>query len=538
MIQITNLTLGKTRVSSPLHFNIYKTAFQLFEQKGYDQVNMVEISQACKIIESELYQYFGNKQDIIIYFYQCINADWQQQVELLPRGKLAERFSKATELKIELMAPYELFLGNIIGQLIHSNNISVNSFETAHIRAISLQTIQKVIDGASDAKTLKKRIKNLPALLFMMHWAALFMHLQTFDRIKTQKTVALLSKMISQINSFSFLLPLLPFVNELGEWANTIAQDADLLNVEINRAILKVIFKYRKIVDGDAACMQNTCETCYALHELDLEYFTSQKIPIQIILPAFPAKSPNQTKVLGKLPDLGEEIALQTLNNLCEEIKLVYSPGAQVTICSDGRIFSELVGVTDDEISAYVEGIKEIIRTKQLKFLSLVNLEDLLSGDSFDEVRKKVLQDYSEPYDELVERIKTNEEFKMLFNGMHRFIVEDRKVLFPEKSISSVKEESKGIAIRVIQHSNAWTRFLNYVYPKAIRVSIHPYQAHSKKIGIKITKAFDNWLTPWHGVIVLQKDGYVLMKKSEAEERGALLVLKDEQPYYYTLMEQ
>ncbi|MBI3237717.1 MAG: L-tyrosine/L-tryptophan isonitrile synthase family protein [Flavobacteriia bacterium] len=90
------------------------------------------------------------------------------------------------------------------------------------------------------------------------------------------------------------------------------------------------------------------------------------------------------------------------------------------------------------------------------------------------------------------------------------------------------------IALKVIQHSNAWTRLLAYVYPDAVRLSIHPYAAHSEKIGIRLTKAVDNWLTPWHGVVVLQEDGYVLMKKSDAEKAEAVLVTKNDQPFYYT----
>lgn len=62
---------------------------------------------------------------------------------------------------------------------------------------------------------------------------------------------------------------------------------------------------------------------------------------IRMILPAFPFKSPNsRDKVLGVLPDLGEELALHHLNGLCENIARVYSPGADVHISSDGLVYS------------------------------------------------------------------------------------------------------------------------------------------------------------------------------------------------------
>jgi pyoverdine/dityrosine biosynthesis protein Dit1 len=59
------------------------------------------------------------------------------------------------------------------------------------------------------------------------------------------------------------------------------------------------------------------------------------------VLPAFPFKSPNRVdKTLGSLPDLGEELALQHLNGLCESIKEIYEPGAKVTITSDGLVYN------------------------------------------------------------------------------------------------------------------------------------------------------------------------------------------------------
>jgi pyoverdine/dityrosine biosynthesis protein Dit1 len=63
--------------------------------------------------------------------------------------------------------------------------------------------------------------------------------------------------------------------------------------------------------------------------------------PIKMLLPGFPFKSPNsRDKVLGNLPDLGEELALNHLNGLCENIKAVYEHGAEVHITSDGLVYN------------------------------------------------------------------------------------------------------------------------------------------------------------------------------------------------------
>ena len=48
----------------------------------------------------------------------------------------------------------------------------------------------------------------------------------------------------------------------------------------------------------------------------------------------------HEDKVLGSLPDLGEELALCHLDNMAQEIKKVYMPGARVNIATDGLLFN------------------------------------------------------------------------------------------------------------------------------------------------------------------------------------------------------
>lgn len=62
--------------------------------------------------------------------------------------------------------------------------------------------------------------------------------------------------------------------------------------------------------------------------------------PVRLLLPGFSFKSPNLKKVLGVLPDLGEELALAHLDGLCKNIDTVYTRGAEVYICSDGLVYN------------------------------------------------------------------------------------------------------------------------------------------------------------------------------------------------------
>lgn len=102
------------------------------------------------------------------------------------------------------------------------------------------------------------------------------------------------------------------------------------------RRILDLIQSYgQNIVTGDGAWLSRTkfapvVESQIESHEA-----------VRLILPAFPSKSVNRIdKVLGPLPDMGEELALAHLNGLCNNISDIYEPGATVTILSDGLVYN------------------------------------------------------------------------------------------------------------------------------------------------------------------------------------------------------
>jgi hypothetical protein len=65
--------------------------------------------------------------------------------------------------------------------------------------------------------------------------------------------------------------------------------------------------------------------------------------PLNLILPAFPFKSPNNIdKVLGLLPDLGEEIALARLEGLCADLERKFCK-TKLSIVSDGLVYNGML---------------------------------------------------------------------------------------------------------------------------------------------------------------------------------------------------
>ena len=96
-----------------------------------------------------------------------------------------------------------------------------------------------------------------------------------------------------------------------------------------------------------------------------------------------------------------------------------------------------------------------------------------------------------------------------------------------------MRKHARAKAVAVLLRSRAWGRLLASCFPRALRLSIHPQPAVSDKLGIHLLPTRDAWLTPWHGVALLESDRFRLVKRAEAEALGAERVEVDGRPSHY-----
>jgi pyoverdine/dityrosine biosynthesis protein Dit1 len=270
-----------------------------------------------------------------------------------------------------------------------------------------------------------------------------------------------------------------------------------------------------------------------------IQSFVNAERPIEFVLPAFPSKSPNPNKVLGRLPDLAEKLSLSFLNELCQRIQRFYEPGAKLTICSDGRVFGDLIRVNDRDISAYQKALQQIISELRANHLGIFNLENFKQfsdrTSSFDEMRRLLVDEYAEPIEAIKQKLIDDQEGTLLYRAITRFMFEDGLTPGYRGSKTELQKDSKTRALGVIQRSWAWGALLASRFPDAIRLSIHPQPAASLKIGIHMIPTRDNWLTPWHGVAVDNGSQFVLMKRRDAELLGGRIVMRDRQQSHYKI---
>lgn len=307
--------------------------------------------------------------------------------------------------------------------------------------------------------------------------------------------------------------------------------------LEIAENIVKLIFDRRRILIDEQEAEDFKKEA--DIHFKKIIDFIEKEEPIRMILPAFPAKSPNRKKTLDVLPDKGEELAFKQLNELCEKIKEIYPPGANLTICSDGRVFADVVQIPDDAISAYKKDLIERVGKPYAHHIDFFDLDDVYNDiNNYDILREELMIHYGESLRNLKFRCKNEKPAAAMYRGICKFLTEDFSGLDEFKNWS--KNQILGVArinaYRVIQRSNAWTNLLKDKFPNAVRLSIHPQPRVSEKIGIFLMDSDDIWRTPWHSVVIKNKNGFSLVPRHEAEASNAHLVFEDGRPSYFNCL--
>jgi pyoverdine/dityrosine biosynthesis protein Dit1 len=296
--------------------------------------------------------------------------------------------------------------------------------------------------------------------------------------------------------------------------------------------VLELLEGYRRVSNTADLCELKHCSHCQA-HFMDkITSSIELGMPIEFVLPAFPGKSPNLNKVLGVLPDRAEFLSLKFLNQLCLGIANIYPPGGRIKLCSDGRVFSDIVGIRENDITAYQKEIEHLIFANGFNCLSCFHLDDYFTDRTFDQMRILLMEGYGQELEYLQKKVHqgkmpdANREQKQvhrMYRGMVKFLYEDS--LFPGQthSKSQLQKKAREAAYQVINRSNAWSGLIAELFPKALRLSIHPQGCGTGKLGIKLVGE-DSWMTPWHGVALESQGRFSLVKRKEAVELGARLV--------------
>jgi len=258
-----------------------------------------------------------------------------------------------------------------------------------------------------------------------------------------------------------------------------------------------------------------------------MESFTSRGAPLEFVMLGFPFKSTNiRDKVLGALPDLGEQLTLRNFASFNEDIKKVYSPGVNISIASDGYIFSDLLNVPDNTVAEYGEISADMGAYAPMKWF---NLYDFYKGST---AREKIMQHFAPSQQKLEEDILMNPDVNFLYRGMKHFMMEE----LADKSFESKgarERAAKKLVREMMLRNEAWSNLVRKEFSNHIRLSMHPSVNNGYKYSFQLIK--EGTHSAWHCAIYMDSNGKAhTMHKKDAEQMGLHLITKDNRPYYFT----
>lgn len=257
-----------------------------------------------------------------------------------------------------------------------------------------------------------------------------------------------------------------------------------------------------------------------------IDSFISQGSQIKFVMLGYPMKSANdRDKVVGKLPDMAEEVSLMNLADFNTQVKKVYEPGVEVNIANDGYVFNDLLGIPDSTVQQYQEVSMDMGKTAPMNWY---NLTDFYSSN-LPESRDRLLNQYNVTWQELEQRILLDPDVNYLYRGMIRFM-EEELAIHNYPSRNQLNKAAKILTRNMMMRNEAYSNLVKEQFSSYIRLSIHPSVNNGNKYSFQLIPGGSK--SPWHCVLVVG-DGYQTLHKKEAEEKGYRLVYKNNRPYNY-----
>lgn len=265
-----------------------------------------------------------------------------------------------------------------------------------------------------------------------------------------------------------------------------------------------------------------------------MSIYVDANVPIEFRMLGFPFKSNNiRDKVIGVLPDLGEQIALENFLTFNKRVKEVYAPGVRITLISDGIVFNDVWDISDKTTQDYYEGVTNIIKTDVIQWY---NAKDFYPARlSLKEVREKITTQWGVSNEQLSKDILTNPDVNFLYRGIIKFGALELAIK-NFNTPTQLQKAAKIFARNTMMRNQAYTNMLNYEFKDHIRLSMHPSVNNGCKYSFKLipspsTKA---WTSPWHCAILVDKEGdFVTVHRKDAIAAGYKLVNMGGRPFYF-----
>lgn len=261
-----------------------------------------------------------------------------------------------------------------------------------------------------------------------------------------------------------------------------------------------------------------------------LSPFVSANKAIDFVMLGFPFKSTNiRDKVIGVLPDMGEELTIKNFKAFDDQIKAVYPAGAQIHIVSDGFVFNDILGVEDRTVIEYKEVSQDMAQASPVNFY---DLNDFYKSGTLADKREKAVSQFGITPEKLEQEILLNPDVNYLYRGMIRFMEEELAMkTFPSRN--QLQKAAKKLTREMMFRNEAYSNLVRNEFSPMVRLSMHPSVNNGAKYSFQLIPSPKAHHSAWHCAVVQSSDGVETMHRKDAETAGYELVSVGGRPYYF-----
>lgn len=110
---------------------IYETAMELFQERGYEAVTVLDICEACGITKKAFYYHYASKEELLALFYSvlCDDFDWEalKREEALSETNYLDLLWKQESYIIDASIKLGVSMGNALHQYDYRLHLNIYS---------------------------------------------------------------------------------------------------------------------------------------------------------------------------------------------------------------------------------------------------------------------------------------------------------------------------------------------------------------------------------------------------------------------------
>jgi AcrR family transcriptional regulator len=146
--------------------HLVKTAFSLFETKGFERTTLRDIASRANVSLGLLYRYYPSKDALVVELYEELSKEFERRAQKLPKGSWLVRFAAAARISLDVLGPHREALRGMMSSLVvpPGHPLFIPGDQPSHARVLA-----KFVEIVTGSTTPPPNAERLGRALYLAH---------------------------------------------------------------------------------------------------------------------------------------------------------------------------------------------------------------------------------------------------------------------------------------------------------------------------------------------------------------------------------